>query len=74
MQQVTEQLKIPCHYSSADGPTLRDSGWLHQQWEFARKSTDDNETNEAFLIFDDFGKITRLDGWQKINYPPGSYT
>ena len=36
VQQVTEELRLPVRYASADEPTLRGADWIRQQWEAAR--------------------------------------
>ena len=36
VQQVTDELRLPVRYVSADEPTLRGIDWIGQQWEAAR--------------------------------------
>lgn len=36
VQQVTEDLRRPVRFVSADEPTMRDTAWLRQQWDAAR--------------------------------------
>ncbi len=57
VRQVAERLQVPNHYSNADGPMLRDSAWLHQQWEVARKLLEVDGFSEAILIIDEVQKI-----------------
>jgi uncharacterized protein len=52
--QVTEALKIPIHYVSADFATLQDVSWLQQQWEVAREMA---RSGKALLIVDEIQKI-----------------
>jgi hypothetical protein len=54
VQQVTESLKRPVRFVSADEPTLRDSAWLRQQWEAARVETD---AEGGVLVVDEVQKV-----------------
>jgi len=36
VRQVVLAIGIPCRYASADEPTLRERGWIAEQWEAAR--------------------------------------
>ncbi len=56
--QVANRLQVPHHYANADGPTLRNSAWLHQQWEVARKLLKEGGPSEAILLIDEVQKIT----------------
>ncbi|MBA3813004.1 MAG: ATP-binding protein [Alphaproteobacteria bacterium] len=57
-QQAKEGLSFPCHYVSADDPTLRDVSWIEQQWEIGRyRTTQDSNSHEALLILDEIQKI-----------------
>jgi predicted AAA+ superfamily ATPase len=50
-RQVSEALKIPCLYVSADLATLQDLTWLQQQWDIARELVRSN--GKALLIVDE---------------------
>ncbi len=54
VQQVTDQLKRPVRFVSADEPTLRDSEWLRQQWEAARLEA---EAGGGVLVVDEVQKV-----------------
>lgn len=63
VRQVIEDLALPCHYASADEPTLRDRTWLEQQWASARLRVNPNDDrHEALLVLDEIQKIT---GWSE---------
>jgi uncharacterized protein len=52
---------MPVHSASADEPTLRDRGWLVQNWEIARlKARHAGRRKPALLILDEVQKIS---GW-----------
>ncbi len=53
--QVSDTLKKPCHYISADLATLQDLTWLQQQWEVARKKV--TPTKGGLLIIDEVQKF-----------------
>ena len=57
-QQVAEISKLPIHFVSADGPTLRGAEWIEGQWEIARSL---NGQKEALLILDEVQKIPHWD-------------
>lgn len=40
VQQVTEDLRWPVRFVSADEPTLRDRAWPRQQWDAVRLETE----------------------------------
>lgn len=52
--QISEAIKKPCHYISADLATLQNLSWLQQQWEIARLMVKDKG---ALLIIDEVQKI-----------------
>lgn len=52
--QVSEAIKKPCHYISADLATLQNLAWLQQQWEVARMMA---KGQGALLIIDEVQKI-----------------
>jgi uncharacterized protein len=52
--QISESLRRPCHYASADLATLQDLSWLRQQWEIAREMA---EGGRAVLAIDEAQKI-----------------
>ena len=55
VQQVTDALKVPVRYASADEPTLRGADWLNQQWDAAR--LDARKSPGAVLVLDEIQKI-----------------
>lgn len=65
--QVAERSRLPCHFASADEPTLRGNGWLETQWEQARlltgaaagNNTGKSKRKTALLILDEVQKIPR---------------
>lgn len=56
IQQVCDNLALPCHYASADEPTLRGAEWIAQQWDLARLRAG---AGEAILVLDEIQKIGR---------------
>lgn len=56
VHQVLESLGVPFRYASADEPTLRERGWIAEQWEAARQET------RAVLVLDEIQKIP---GWSE---------
>ncbi len=53
--QVSEVIKRPTHYISADLATLQNLAWIQQQWEVARSKVASSEG--ALLIIDEVQKI-----------------
>jgi predicted AAA+ superfamily ATPase len=53
VQQVTDAIRVPVRYASADEPTLRGAGWIAQQWEAARLSAG---RGGAILVLDEVQK------------------
>jgi uncharacterized protein len=60
-QQVTELLKIPVHYATADDPALKSRAWIEQQWEVARTKATAGRGG-AVLMLDEIQKIP---GWSE---------
>jgi len=54
-RQLVEGAGIPCHYATADEPTLKDHVWLDQQWETGRRLV--GPDRPAVLILDEIQKI-----------------
>lgn len=54
VQQVTEDLRRPVRFVSADEPTLRDAAWLRQQWDAARLEA---EPDGGVLVVDEVQKV-----------------
>lgn len=54
VQQVTEGLRMPVRYASADEPMLRGEDWIRQQWEAARLEAG---KAGAVLVLDEIQKI-----------------
>ncbi len=56
--QVAEQIRLPCHFASADESTLRaGEGWVKSQWEEARLLAAGAKGKDALLILDEVQKI-----------------
>lgn len=60
VRQVVESAGVPVRYASADEPTLRDTGWIAQQWEATRLAARD--VDGAILVLDEIQKIP---GWSE---------
>lgn len=60
INQVLDKLDLKKLYASADEPTIKDSFWLHQQWEAARVLA---KSSDAVLVLDEIQKIT---DWARI--------
>lgn len=60
VHQVVESAGVPVRYASADEPTLRDTGWIAQQWEATRLAARD--ADGAILVLDEIQKIP---GWSE---------
>jgi len=62
-RQLMRLLNMPCHYVSADEPTLQDRAWLAQQWDLARLKTGRADSrHEVLLIVDEVQKVL---GWSE---------
>jgi predicted AAA+ superfamily ATPase len=60
---LIEILRTPCHYVSADEPTLQDRTWLSQQWDLARVKTGDSQPwQEVLLVVDE---VQKVEGWSE---------
>lgn len=59
VQQVADTLDLSVHYTSADEPTLRETGWIAQQWDTARLRA---AGKDSVLILDEIQKIP---GWSE---------
>ncbi|MBC7092525.1 ATP-binding protein [Candidatus Bipolaricaulota bacterium] len=57
VRQVLRAWGEAAHYASADEPTLRDRGWLIQQWEVGRAIARDAGPRGAVLALDEIQKI-----------------
>ena len=63
-RQLIDDVALPCHYASADEPTLRDRNWLEQQWDLARFQTQSpGAAREALLVLDEVQKIAN---WSEV--------
>ena len=60
--QAAERSGLPTRHVSADEPTLRDTHWIQQQWEAARKLADDADAEGALLVLDEVQKVM---GWSE---------
>jgi hypothetical protein len=59
VQQVTDTIRVPVRFASADEPTLRGADWVAQQWEAARLAAG---RNGAILVLDEVQKAI---GWSE---------
>ncbi len=59
VQQVTETIRRPVRFASADEPTLRGAEWIAQQWEAARLATG---PEGSILVIDEVQKAI---GWSE---------
>ena len=58
-QQLMRQVRMPCHYCSADEPALQDRAWLAQQWDVARVKVGAGSADRSgLLIVDEVQKVT----------------
>ena len=57
--RVAESSGMPCHFASADAPTLRSTEWIEQQWETARMLESDSGTLGALLVLDEVQTVPR---------------
>jgi hypothetical protein len=73
-RQVLESLKMPSHYASADDPTLRDLGWIVEQWEIGRlRASQENSGIGALLILDEVQKIPQWSDYIKKLWDEDTY-
>ncbi len=56
-RQLMEANPRPIHYASADEPSLKDRGWIEQQWDTCRFQYNNSADNKAVLILDEIQKI-----------------
>lgn len=59
---VGESLGMPVRYASADEPTLRDRGWIEEQWEAAKLEAKEAGRGGAVLVLDEVQKVP---GWSE---------
>lgn len=57
--RVAESSGMPCHFASADAPTLQSMEWIEQQWETARLLESDSGTLGALLVLDEVQTVSR---------------
>ena len=57
VRQVLSSLGASSRYVSADEPTLRDRGWITQEWELARLSARDAGPPGVVVALDEIHKI-----------------
>jgi len=55
-RQLVSDIDQPYHYVSADEPTLRERGWIENQWDICRLKTEDS-SRSAILIIDEVQKL-----------------
>ncbi|MBI3043805.1 MAG: ATP-binding protein [Betaproteobacteria bacterium] len=59
---VAESFGAPFHYASADEPTLRERGWIAEQWELARAKAREAGSRGVVLVLDEIQKVS---GWSE---------
>lgn len=59
---VAASFGAPFHYASADEPTLRERGWIAEQWETARSLARDAGRRGGLLVLDEIQKVP---GWSE---------
>ena len=59
---VVETFGAPFHYASADEPTLRERGWIAEQWEAARSQARVAGRRGVVLVLDEIQKVP---GWSE---------
>lgn len=62
VRQVMGGLPGPWHYASADEPALKDTAWIEQQWEVARRRLTEAGAAPTVLVLDE---IHKLPGWSE---------
>ncbi len=63
-KQLMGQLPMPSHYATADEPTLKEPGWIEQQWEVGRMLAREGAAGrQALLVLDEIQKIP---GWSEM--------
>ncbi len=63
IHQIMDEIKMPCHYATADEPALRDRVWLEQQWEVMRTNKGrSGRRRKGILVLDEIQKIP---GWSE---------
>jgi predicted AAA+ superfamily ATPase len=63
-RQIAEAVHFPVHFATADEPTLRDRGWLIQQWEAARAKIGERDKGKwGLLILDEAQKVSQ---WSEV--------
>lgn len=61
--QSVQKSGLPCHFASADGPTLRHIEWIEAQWNTARLLIKESKKKEVLLVLDEIQKIP---DWSEI--------
>lgn len=61
--QLTNKIKIPYHFVSADAVPSSNMMWIKQQWDFARIQYNQSGRNEFLLIIDEIQKISN---WSEL--------
>ena len=57
--RVVKSSGMPCHFASADAPTLRSTEWIEQQWEKARMLESGSGPSGALLVLDEVETVPR---------------
>ncbi len=63
-QQVMKAINMASLIQTADSPTLRDSSWIEQVWNVARRQTRPEGRRREFLLVLD--EIQKVPGWSEI--------
>ena len=62
VSQLTEVIKMPSAFVSADAVPASNKVWLEQQWEIARLTMDKQGAKESLLVIDE---IQKIDNWSE---------
>lgn len=62
VRSVAASFGASFHYASADEPTLRERGWIAEQWEVARSRARETNRRGAVLVLDEVQKVP---GWSE---------
>ena len=62
VRSVAASFGASFHYASADEPTLRERGWIAEQWEAARFRASEADRRGVVLVLDEIQKVS---GWSE---------
>lgn len=61
--QLTQKIKIPYHFVSADAVPASNQIWIKQQWDYARSAFKQSGSNTFLIIIDEIQKISN---WSEL--------